>query len=144
MKSCAFFGYSWYSFEAYEDKIRAAIVDLIDKGVTEFYNGDRGNFDRSCYRVIQQLRKEYPHIKHILILSYMPKEGFVLAKGFDASVYFLEKWVPPRLAIYYTNREVVKTVNYVIAGVDGCYGGAQSACDYAKKLDKTIINILSR
>lgn len=50
MPSCAFFGHSKYQdYSQYRDKIKDIVFELIQNhGVTQFYNGYRGDFDRLC------------------------------------------------------------------------------------------------
>ena len=139
--SCAFFGHRNYDYKPYEDKIRECIVDLINRGVTDFYNGYRGAFDYLCARIVDDLKEEYPRIKNIMVLSYFPDEKFEKPEIFDETAYLLERRVPYRYAIAITNKKIVQTVDYVISGVVFCYGGAKIACDYAKKLLKTIFYV---
>ena len=110
MLTCTFFGHRDMDYFPYQDKIETIIIDLIQNcGVTQFYSGYRGNFDRLCAYLVWELKFRYPQIKNTLVLSYLSykKEDFVLPKFFDDSVYLLEKPVPPRFAITHTNRKMV-------------------------------------
>ena len=141
--SCAFFGHRNFDYAPYEDIIRKRIVDLIEnRGVTVFYGGGRGNFDGTCARIVWELKSQYPHIKNILVLSYHPTSNFEISSYYDESVYLLENKVLPRFAISHSNRQLVKTVDYVISGVSRPFGGAKSACDYAEHLLKTIFYVV--
>lgn len=141
--SCAFFGHRNYDYRPYEDKIREVVVDLINRGVTEFYNGYRGKFDGTCARIVGELREQYPLIKNIMVLSYRPTQDFKLPDFFDESVYLLGNNVPHKYAITRTNKELVKTVDYIVSGVVWKWGGAKTACDYAKKLLRTTVNVVT-
>ena len=46
------------------------------------------------------------------------------------------------IAISYTNKKIVEISDFIISGVVAGYGGAAAACNYAKKRNKTIINVL--
>ena len=140
--SCAFFGHRNFDYRPYEDKIRSTVVDLINRGVTEFYNGYRGNFDETCARIVRELQAQYPQIKNIMVLSYVPNEKFVKPDVFDETVYLLEKRVPLKYAISHTNKRLVQTVDYIVSGVVRNWGGAKSACDYAEYLYRTIFYIV--
>ena len=142
MLSCAFFGHRSYNYEPYKEKLEEIIVDLIKRGVTVFYNGGRGFFDSLCARTVHKLKDKYPNIKNILVLSYMPDKNFELPSHYDESVYLLTKRVPMQYAIIHTNREMVKIANYIVSGVAFPWGGAKTACDYAKKLYKTMFNVV--
>ena len=145
MAAAAFFGHRSYPYAPHRNKLRAIIVDLIEnQGVTEFYNGLRGDFDRLCADIVYELMGNYPTIKNILVLSYHPREGFVLPKCFNESVYLLEKPVLPKFAITYTNQAIVEKVDFIVSGVALHSGGAWSACDYARRKGKPIISILEQ
>ena len=143
MSSCAFFGHRSFDYEPYRGKIKERIVDLIEnRGVTTFYSGGRGSFDGTCARIVGELKTKYPHIKNVLVLSYIPSKDFVLGNHFDESVYLLEKRVPLKFSISHTNRKLVETVDYVVSGVVRVYGGAKKACDYAEHLCKTVFYVV--
>lgn len=135
--------------EQYRDKLLSILVDLIEnKGVTQFYSGFRGDFDRYCSRLAAELKVRYPQIVNTMVLSYLsltPQSGgnaFVLPTCFDDSVYLLERNVPKRFAIIETNKRLADTVDYVVAGVLTHCGGAYTACEYACKRNKTIISVI--
>ena len=140
--SCAFFGHREYQYGGYRDKLEKAILYLIDKGVTEFYSGNRGAFDRLCAYTVWNLKDEYPGIKNILVLSYLP-DKFELPEWYDDAVYLLDKKVPPRYAISHTNRKLAQSVNYIIVGIDHKWGGAWSVYNYAKKHLYSTLNIIT-
>ena len=143
MLSCAFFGHRDFPYWQYRDKIEDAIRYLIDIGVTEFYSGNRGAFDRLCASTAWNLKDEYPEIKNILVLSYYPDNKFKLPEWYDDAVYLLEKGVPPRYAISHTNRKLAQTVDYLIVGVAHKYGGAWSVYQYAQKHRYSTLNIIT-
>ena len=143
MSACAFFGHRNFDYRPYEDNIREIVVELINKGVTDFYNGYRGNFDETCARIVCELHEQYPQIKNIMVLSYPPTASFVMPKCFDRAVYLLTRSVPPKSAIVRTNKLLVKTVSYVVSGVVRGYGGAKIACDFAKTMFRSVINVVT-
>lgn len=144
MLTCTFFGHRDVDYFPYQEKIEAILIGLIQNcGVTQFYSGYRGNFDRLCAHLVWELKFRYPQIKNTLVLSYLPykKEDFILPKFFDDSLYLLEKPVPPRFAIPHTNRKMVDLSDYILSGVNHDYGGAFTACSYARTHGKTVIDI---
>lgn len=142
MKSCVFFGHRDYNYRPHQERIKAFIIDLIENhGVTEFYNGFRGNFDCLCAEVVYELKAAYPAIKNIMVLSYHPDEDFRLPKFFDESTYLLDKRVPPKFAITYTNQAMIDYADYIISGVQCDWGGAWKACEYACRKKKIIIKL---
>lgn len=143
MASCAFFGHRHIDAEQYRDKLLQTLTDLIEnEGVTQFYSGFRGDFDRFCCSLIHGLKARYPHIKNTLVLSFIPDGEFILPDCFDDSVYLLERRVPQRLAIIETNKCLVDKVDCIVAGVITHGGGAYAACEYAYKRKKPIINMI--
>ena len=72
----------------------------------------------------------------------MPNKDFELGSYFDGTVYLLEKRVPLKFSINHTNRKLVETADYIISGVTRAFGGAKTACDYAKRLYKTVFYVV--
>ena len=149
MKSCAFFGHQNMRVEQYRDKLLHVILDLIEnKGVTQFYSGFRGDFDRYCSCLISELKESYPHIKNTMVFSYIPEVpndpdyAFKLPECFDDSIYLLERKAPKRFAIIETNKCLVEKVDFIVAGVMTHYGGAYMALEYAYKRKKPIISVI--
>ena len=142
MLSCAFFGHREYQYGGYRDRLEDAIKYLIELGVTEFYSGNRGAFDRLCAHTVWNLKDEYPEIRNILVLSYLPNK-FNLPEWYDDAVYLLDKKVPQRFAISHTNRKLAQAVNYIIVGVEHKWGGAWSVYNYALKHMYSTLNIIT-
>ena len=70
MASCAVFGHrNEFYYSGKEEKIYSVINDLVEnRGVTEFYNGYRGEFDEICADYVYWLKKHgFPEIKNILV-----------------------------------------------------------------------------
>lgn len=144
MRSAAFFGHRNYGYENFRGKLREILTDLIEnRSVTRFYNGFRGNFDVLCAEVVFELMQKKPSLENLLVLSYHPSADFRLPKYFNASVYLLEKPVPPKFAIFHTNRLTVDRADFIVSGVVFHRGGAFSACEYARRKNKIILDLLS-
>ena len=143
MLSCAFFGHRDLDYYPYWKKIEEIIVELIESGVTVFYHGNRGRFEATCTAVLIELREKYPHIKHVLVLSYLPDNNFVLPFCFDYAIHLQDINAPKRFAISYTNRKLIESVDYVVVAACRNHGGAKAASDYAKKMFRPVINVLT-
>ncbi|MCH5143331.1 MAG: hypothetical protein J1G07_06460 [Clostridiales bacterium] len=144
MVSCAFFGHRSFNYSPYREKLNNIITDLIENhGVTQFYNGFRGEFDCLCATIVSELKYQYPNIRNIMVLSYYPSVSFTIPKYFDDCVYLLEKSVPPKSAIPRTNEKIVERADYIISGVKNQNGGAWTACQYAIRCHKLIFNIFN-
>lgn len=140
MAKCAFFGHAHFNFDSVAEKLKNIIIDLIENnGVTEFYCGTHGNFDRLCTYTVTELKNKYPQIKLIKVLSYMPREGDISDNNYDGSIYLIERKLPQRFAISETNKLLADYVDYVVAGLYSHSGGAYNACSYALKRKKDVI-----
>ena len=140
MKSCVFFGHRDVNYEPHRERIRKILIALIEReGITQFYSGNRGNFDRICSELVHELKTIYPQIRNTMILSYHPTRGFKLPAYYDDSVYLLERAIPRAYAILETNKRLVEIADIIVSGVMYDFGGAYKANEYARRKKKTII-----
>lgn len=92
--------------------------------------------------IVFRLKEKYPYIRNTMILSYSRQLNVSFPAFFDDAVYLLgESKVPPQYAIPRTNQKLVDLSNYIVSGVNHDSGGAFTACSYARKKGKLIINI---
>lgn len=143
MLSCAFFGHREEDYFPYGAKIEEIITELVvDCGLTQFYSGYRGEFERFCAYLVWRAKEQYPYIRNTMVLSYYKQLSASLPPFFDDSVYLLEgRKVPPQFAIPRTNQRLVDISNYIVSGVNHDSGGAFTACNYAKNRGKLILSI---
>ena len=74
MKSCFFVGHR-EADERLLPVLQSMIQQLIEEeGVTEFYVGGYGGFDRIAGAAVKQLKAEYPHISLRIMIPYHPAE----------------------------------------------------------------------
>ena len=65
MPSCFFIGHRDAPGSLFE-AVRAAAEGLIrEEGVTDFYVGSRGSFDRLAAAAVRELQESYPEIKGV-------------------------------------------------------------------------------
>ncbi len=75
MKSCCFTGHRIIKTTSeLVRRLRNAIIDVIGKGITEFYDGGAIGFDILCAETVMEMKKEYHDIKLHLLLPCPPKE----------------------------------------------------------------------
>ena len=145
MKKCCFFGHAHFAYEGYRDAIKSIVIDLIEHhGVIVFYSGGCGDFDNMCAQIVGEVRKDYPYIENLKVLSYISTGSATdhhLAPYYTGTVYLLEEKVIPKFAISRTNEKTVDICDFVVSGVCRNYGGAQQAIKYARRKQKTIIDI---
>lgn len=144
MATCAFFGHIKMYIEPYVENLIAILTDLIEnKGVTEFYCGNCGQFDFFCSQAVYGLKKRYPFIKMIMVLYY-PDSNFCLPYYYDESVYLLPEGTPKRFAVSLTNRLIGKLADYIVCGIVIDSGSAYHAVKYALYNKKPVYNVIGR
>lgn len=138
MKSCFFIGHR-EADERLIPLLEITIERLItEEGVSSFYVGQYGGFDRVAAAAVKKGKKKHPDISLMLVLPYHPAEHPVeVPVGFDGTYYpeGLES-VPRRYAIARSNRILIDTSDWLIAYV--CHGASNSRTllEYAKRREK--------
>ena len=81
--NCCFIGHSTiYDMDIVKERLKHIVQELIQRGVTTFYNGGMGQFDALGARTVYDLKKTYGHIKNVLITPY-PNVDEYAARLFD-------------------------------------------------------------
>ena len=140
-KACTFFGHR-DSPEIIKPKIRTAVIDLIENhGVTMFYVGNQGNFDRLVRSVLKEVTTAYPEVGYAVVLAYMPSTK-KRADDFSDTLLpdGIEK-VPKRFAIPWRNKWMIEHADYVLTYVTRPYGGSAKFKGIAVKMGKRICEL---
>ena len=83
MRTCCFTGHRIIKITPeLVQRLRKAIIDVIEKGVTEFYDGGAIGFDMLAAEMVIDLNAVYPNIKLHLLLPCPPNEQ---TKGWSKS-----------------------------------------------------------
>lgn len=137
MKTCFLFGHADCP-SIMLSKIEGAIENCYSKhGITDFYVGNRGNFDRLAAVAAKKVKQRHEEIKLFLVLAYHPAERrFVLPDGFDGSYYPPLEGTPRRYAVVESNRYLIDTSNAIICYVDHI-GNTGDLLAYARRKRKT-------
>lgn len=86
-KVCFFIGHRDTPEHVYP-ALEQAVEQLITQGVTEFYVGNHGSFDRMAARAVIAAKQHHPQVRLTMLLAYHPGERPVtLPSGFDGSLY---------------------------------------------------------
>ena len=118
------------------------IENELSKGVTEFYVGYHGNFDRLASSALRQV-KQRNNITATLVLAYHPAEQPVeLSWGFDGTFYPPLEKTPRRYAIVKSNQYMVKSSDSIICYVKHC-GNARQLLNCALQQNNVAINNLA-
>ena len=144
MKSCYFIGHREASEKVLPILTQAIERHIAEFGVTEFFVGHYGNFDRMAAQAIIAAKKRFPEIRLFLLIPYHPAERSIEPpKGFDNTFYppGMEN-VPRRFAIVRANRYMVDHVDYLIAYVWHPASNARELVEYAKRKKHLAITLL--
>ena len=138
MSICTFCGHSNTPDEVRE--LLAAEIErhIVEYGVTEFWVGNYGGFNRMANAEVQKARLRHPGIRLCLLVPYLPTDGAKLySDGVDEVIFPAElETVPKRLAISRLNRYMMQRVDYLIAYVAHISGGAYKTLEMAKAREK--------
>ena len=145
-KICVFFGHRFVPEpEKIKQKLKAVVRDLIQEDTDTFWLGGYGDFDHLAEDVVRELKAEFPHIKKVLALAYLPqnKEDYQYKSQFYDDLFYPEgvENGPQKFAITRRNKYMAENADVIVAYVHGTTGGAALALKHAKKLKKIIILI---
>lgn len=142
----ALFGHRDFSEHRMLDvKLDLLLTELIDtKPCLELYIGRNGEFDVYAASVIKRFQKRVGKASCalILVLPY-PQRDMEYYEAYYDSVMIPERTekTHPKGAITKRNRLMVEQADLVISCVQRKKGGAYAALQYAKKLNKTTVNL---
>ena len=140
--TCTFFG-NRDTPQAIEPILYQTIIRLIkEQGVTLFYVGNHGRFDRMAYHCLKRVKQQFPLIQYFVVLAYLPRGKDGLEYLWEETIYpeGLEQ-VPYRLAIIKRNEWMINKADTVITYVKHTTGGAYRFSQIAKKKGKQIIEL---
>ena len=144
MPFCFFIGHR-DAPESLLPKVRAAAEGLIlREGVTDFYVGSRGSFDRLAAAAVRELMEEYPQVRLYRVLAYLPVKGTREMPGFTGTVFpeGLES-TPRRFAIPRANRAMVDACDFLVSYAPFATGNARKVLDYAiRRQGRGLIRII--
>lgn len=145
-KICVCFGHR----DVYND-VFGVLSELIEgfilsHGVSEFWTGGMGNFDKCFASAVCCLKRKYPMIKLILIKPYFSNElntnkDYYESAYDDVVIPDIVAGVHPKSAITKRNRWMVQNSNFIVTYVCRDFGGAYDAKKYALRLGKKIYEI---
>lgn len=117
-----------------------AIESQVAKGVTEFFVGYHGSFDRMAATALRTIKQRHTEVTATLILSYHPAEQPIEAPyGFDGTFYPPLENTPRRYAIVRANQYMVNTSDSIICYV--CHhGNTRNLLEYATKRKDICVN----
>ena len=138
MNGCFFIGHSNTGSEMEPLLAEAVERHISEFGVTNFFVGHYGNFDRMAAAAVKKAKETHPEVQLILVLPYHPAiRPIEKLDGYDATYYpWEDERIPKRLAIIKTNQCMVDTCDYLIANAWHFLGGSGQIVEYARKREK--------
>ena len=127
-------------------KLTSTIEKLItEENITEFYVGNYGDFDRTSASVLTKIKQTYPHIKIFLVIPYLTKSAEEKADRFDdLTIFEIPQSTPRKLKIIKTNEAMINHCDILVCYINRTWGGAIKTFQYAKRKNKTIINLADK
>ncbi len=145
MSACTFFGHRDCP-SSIKPKLREVLIDQIENhDVDVFYVGQQGAFDRIVRSVLKELVSIYPHIRYAVVLERLPlkRDEFDSRDYSDTMLPEGIETVPPRFAISWRNKWMLKRSDYVVTYITHSWGGAAQFTESAQRQNKQVINLAS-
>ena len=143
MPACTFFGHRDCP-SSIKPKLREVLIDLIEnQSVDMFYVGNKGAFDQLVRSILRELVQEYPQINYSVVLERLPgKQNEDYPEDFSDTMLpeGIEE-VPPRFAIVWRNKWMLRQSDYVVTYVTHSWGGAAQFAEMAERQKKAVINL---
>lgn len=138
MKSCFFIGHHDAKDEVYCALRTEVERHITEYGVTSFFVGHYGNFDRMAAAAVKEAKAYHPEVQLLLVLPYHPAiHPIEKPDGYDSTYYpWKDERIPKRLAIVKTNQRMVSDCDYLIAYAWHHLGGSGQIVEYARKREK--------
>ena len=144
MTSCFLFGHADCPDHVLP-RLEQSIETAVSNGVTNFYVGNRGAFDRLAATAVKRAKQKFPGVRLYLLLAYHPAERTPESSdGFDGTYYPLEKTPPRRFAIVRANEAMLRQADHVICYVDHVGNTRKLFAIAQKRRELTIDNIAER
>ena len=137
-KSCFFIGHRDANAEIYSTLLAEVEHHVTEYGVTDFFVGHYGSFDRMAAQAVKGIKKLHPEVRLMLVLPYHPAiRPIETPEGFNGTYYpWEDERIPKRLAIIKTNQRMVDTCDYLITYAYHFLGGTGQIVEYARKREK--------
>ena len=133
--TCFFIGHHDAGADVLPLLVEAVERHITEYGVTDFYVGHYGNFDRMAAQAVKDAKKRHPKVTLTMLLPYHPFDcPMETPEGFDDMYYppDMER-VPKRYAIVRANCYVVDNSHYLIAYAQHHLGSSGDLVEYARK-----------
>ena len=136
-KSCFFIGHRDANTEIYPSLLSEVERHVTEYGVTDFFVGHYGSFDRMAAQAVKEVKARYSEVRLMLVLPYHPAiRPIETPKDFDGTYYpWEDERTPKSLAIIKTNQRMADTCDFLIAYAFHFLGGSGQIAEYARKCE---------
>lgn len=139
-KRCCFAGHSklYDTDDIYAHLLRMVETLIVEEGVTEFWTGNYGAFDRLSAKTVRTLKEKYPNIQLNLVIPYLTT-GINEYKDFYHKNYDyilmadIPENTPKKFQILKCNEYMVNSSDFLVCYVQFSWGGAAKTVAYAQK-----------
>lgn len=146
MKKCCAFGHREL-YQNIDKELKSALINLIENdGVTVFMTGGNGQLDSKFLSIVRELKTTFKQIKLVLVKPYFSGELNTNKDYYE--IMYDDVIIPDELAgchyksaITKRNRWMIDKCDFVIDCTYRDFGGAVDAIKYAKRTNKTVIEI---
>ena len=139
-KICCFAGHSeLYGEDGLYEKLLSVTEELIlTEGITVFWAGNYGDFDRLCAKAVKALKEKYPEIKLELVVPYVTADIREYPDQYkciydNILIAEIPEKTPKRLGIIKANQYMVKKSCVLVCFVKRQFGGAAKTLEFAQK-----------
>ncbi len=141
MNGCCFLGHKNCPEELKNRIFHTVELLITEKGVTQFYVGTQGGFDRLVYQVLCELEEKYK-IQVFVVLAYLHGKPNTEYYDYQKTIFpdVLTK-TPLRFAISRRNSFMITQSDYVVAYINTTFSRAYGNIEEAIRKKKQIINL---
>lgn len=127
--------------DVFELDIELLTKEITMNGITTFYSGKMGGFDRVSSGVVHRLKNTYTHIKNYLVIPYLSFNVFD-KKIFDEIIFPEQlEGVSYKAAISRRNKYMIEQSGTAICFVKHSVGGSAKSLEIAVKKGLNIVHI---
>ena len=141
MPCCCFIGHKNCPKEV-KEKLLETIFELVaNKGVTQFFVGTQGEFDKHVYDVLHEIKK-IQDIKIYVVLAYIDRVPVNIYFDMNETIFPDELTKTPlRLAVRRRNSYMIEKSDYVIAYLDSPFSNTVVNVEEALRKKRNVINL---
>lgn len=134
MKNCFFIGHRDTPQEVYPILLQTIQHLILTEGVTDFYVGNYGAFDRMVVRAVREC-KQHHNITLTALIPYHPTERpITISEGVNGTFYPPGmEYIPRKFAIVKANQYMVDHVDHLVAYAWHPASNARNLLEYAKR-----------